>query len=83
MKPPIASKTPKELTIHNHTRVDNYYWLNDRNNPEVIKYLNEENKYSSDKMKHTENLQKELFDEITGRLDKEESSAPYYLGGYF
>tara|TARA_B100001173_G_C16021821_1_gene562433 strand:+ start:1050 stop:3095 length:2046 start_codon:yes stop_codon:yes gene_type:complete len=83
MKPPIASKTPKELTIHNHTRVDNYYWLNDRNNPEVIKYLNEENNYTSNKMKHTENLQKELFDEITGRLDKEESSAPYYLGGYF
>ncbi len=83
MKPPIASKTPRELTIHNHTRIDNYYWLNDRNNPEVIKYLNEENNYSSDKMKHTENLQKELFDEITGRLDKEETSAPYFLGGYF
>ena len=81
--PPICDIKPKKLIIHGDERVDNYYWLNDRNNPEVIKYLNEENNYSSDKMKHTENLQKDLFDEITGRLDKEETSAPYFLGGYF
>jgi len=41
--PPMAKKVPKELTIHGHTRVDNYYWLNERENPEVIKYLEDEN----------------------------------------
>lgn len=83
MKPPVAPKKPKKLIIHNHTRVDNYHWLNDRNNPDVIKYLQEENNYSCRKMVHTEKLQKELFDEITGRLDKEEASVPYLLDGYF
>ena len=83
MKPPIAKKITKELTIHKHTRIDPYYWLNDKKNPEVIKYLNQENNYASYKMKHTENLQNDLYEEITGRLDKEESSVPYFLDGYF
>lgn len=83
MKPPIAKKITKELTIHNHTRIDSYYWLNDRKNSEVIKYLNQENNYASYKMKHTENLQNDLYKEIIGRLDKEESSVPYFLDGYF
>jgi len=83
MKTPIARKKNKELKIHNHTRIDNYYWLNERDNPDVIRYLKEENEYSETKMKHTENLQQELYNEITGRLDKEESSVPYFLDGYF
>ena len=83
MKPPIAKKITKKLTIHNHTRIDPYYWLNDRENSEVIKYLNQENNYASYKMKHTENLQNDLYKEIIGRLDKEESSVPYFLDGYF
>ena len=83
MKPPIAKKITKKLTIHNHTRIDPYYWLNDRENSEVIKYLNQENNYASYKMKHTENLQNDLYEEIIGRLDKEESSVPYFLDGYF
>ena len=82
MKPPIAKKTAKKLTIHKHTRIDNYYWLNNRENSEVIDYLNEENKYSEAKLKHTENLQNDLYEEIIGRLDKEESSVPYLLDGY-
>tara|TARA_Y100000589_G_scaffold329530_1_gene376370 strand:+ start:14512 stop:16557 length:2046 start_codon:yes stop_codon:yes gene_type:complete len=82
MKPPVAKKNAKKLTIHEHTRVDNYYWLNNKENSEVIDYLNEENKYSEAKLKHTENLQNDLYEEITGRLDKEESSVPYLLNGY-
>ncbi len=83
MKVPSAKKIAKELTIHNHTRIDNYYWLNDRENPEVINYLNAENEYCDAKMKHTEELQKELYEEIVGRLDKEETSVPYLLDGYY
>ncbi len=83
MKVPSAKKIAKELTIHNHTRIDNYYWLNDRENPDVINYLNAENEYCDAKMKHTEELQKELYEEIVGRLDKEETSVPYLLDGYY
>ena len=82
MKPPIAKQIAKELTIHNHTRIDNYYWLNNRENSEVIDYLKEENKYAESKLKHTENIQNELYEEIVSRLDKEESSVPYLLDGY-
>lgn len=83
MLEPTVKKVAKKLTIHNHTRIDNYYWLNNREDQEVIDYLNAENNYSDAKMKHTESLQKELYDEIIGRLDKEETSVPYLLDGYY
>ena len=51
----------KELSIHNHTRIDNYYWLNERENPKVIDYLNAENEYTKFIMKHTEDLQEKIF----------------------
>jgi oligopeptidase B len=83
IKQPIVKKIPKELTIHNHKRIDNYYWLNERNSPEVIKYLEAENNYLKAIMKHTEPLRKKLYDEITGRIKKEDSSVPYKNNGYF
>jgi oligopeptidase B len=83
MKAPVAIKIPKELTLHNHTRVDNYFWLNDRENPEVIAYLEAENKYSKEQLKNTEGLQKELFDEITGKIVKDDASVPYKSNGYW
>ena len=58
--PPIAKKIPKELCAHNDIRIDNYYWLNDRNDQEVIDYLKAENEYTKQMMNHTEALQKEL-----------------------
>ena len=72
MKTPKAKKIAKELTIHNHTRTDNYYWLNDRENQEVLDYLKDENNYTDDKLKHTKELQNKLYEEIVGRLDKNE-----------
>ena len=83
MKTPSANKHPHKLTHHNHTRIDNYYWLKDRDNQEVINYLNQENDYCDAQMAHTNALQKELYEEIVGRLDKEETSVPYYLDGYY
>src|SRR5210317_1664003 len=64
MNPPIAEKKPKELTIHGDTRIDDYYWLRERENENVIAYLEAENEYREAKMKHTADFQKELFDEI-------------------
>ena len=80
---PKAEMKPKELTIHGDTRIDNYYWLNDREDKEVIKYLNDENDYTSEKLNHTEDLQSELYEEIVGRLDKNEESVPYLMDGYY
>ncbi len=82
-QPPVAKKIPKELSIHGDTRIDNYFWIRERENPEVIDYLNAENAYTDSVMVHTKNLQKKLFDEIVGRIKKDDSSVPYKKNGYF
>ena len=83
MKYPIAQKQAKELTIHGHTRTDNYYWLNQKTNPEVIKYLEDENKYTQTKLSHTQKLQDKIFNEITGRIKQNDESVPYLSNGYY
>ncbi|MFC2115509.1 S9 family peptidase [Bacteroidota bacterium] len=83
MKAPIAEKIEKELILHGHTRIDPYYWLKDRENPRVIDYLNAENEYTEALMKDTEKLQEKLFDEIVGRIKKDDSSVPFFDNGYY
>jgi oligopeptidase B len=80
---PKAAKKPHRLEKHGDVRIDNYYWLRERENPEVIDYLNSENAYREQIMKGTEDLQKNLFDEMVGRIKKDDSSVPYKLEGYF
>ena len=82
MKQPLAKKIAKKLTKHNHNRIDNYYWLNDRENPEVIDYLNNENAYTKSVMQNTEKLQTEIYNEIVGRIKQTDISVPYNLNGY-
>ncbi|MDO5971178.1 S9 family peptidase [Flavivirga aquimarina] len=82
-KSPKAKKISKKLSIHNDTRIDNYYWLNDKENPEVIAYLNAENDYTKSMMQHTETFQKELFEEMKGRIKEDDITVPYKLNGYW
>lgn len=81
--PPVSKKIPQELTIHGHTRIDPYYWLNDRSNPEVIDYLNQENEYLKEQLRHTEEFQGRLFAEMKGRIKEEDESVPYLKHGYY
>ncbi len=83
MKAPIARKIEKQLTAHNHTRIDNYYWLNQREDQEVIDYLNAENDYTQNFLKPTENFQETLFNEIIGRMKQNDESVPYLCDGYY
>ena len=80
---PKAKKIPKELKIHNDLRIDNYYWLNDRDNPEVIDYLNAENAYTKAMMNHTETFQTELFEEMKSRIKEDDTTVPYKFNGYW
>ncbi|NRB70940.1 MAG: S9 family peptidase [Xanthomonadales bacterium] len=82
---PMATKRPVEMTLHDHTRVDEYYWLRDdtRTDPEVLAYLEQENAWFEQEMAHTQGLQETLFEEMTGRLDPDESSVPYFWRGYW
>jgi len=83
MEAPVAAKKAKELTKHGQTRIDNYYWLRERENPEVISYLEAENAYRESVMIGTEQFQKDLFDEIVGRIKQDDESVPYKENGYF
>ncbi|MGQ1908315.1 S9 family peptidase [Marinifilum sp. RC60d5] len=82
-KAPVAKKIPKELTIHNDTRIDNYYWLNQREDSAVINYLTAENEYTDAIMQHTEDFQTKLFDEMVARIKKTDESVPVKLNGFY
>ncbi len=82
-KPPIAPKKPKEITTHSHTRVDNYYWLNDKENPETIAYLEAENAYTETILEPTKELQTQLFEEMKGRIKENDASVPYLWGQFW
>ena len=81
--PPVAKKIPHKLEIHGDVRIDNYYWLNERGNPEVLAYLETENAYAASVMAHTQGLQDKLFRELKGRGEPEEESVPYKYGDYY
>jgi len=83
IKPPVCELIPKELNIHNDTRIDNYFWLNDRENPKVIDYLNAENSYTKSILSTTDQLQKDLFNEMKGRIKEDDQSVPYFKNGYY
>ena len=80
--PPIAKKVSKSLEKHNDVRVDNYFWMNNREDKEVIDHLNSENTYTKSVLKHTEAFQKDLFEEMKGRIKEDDSYVPYKLNGY-
>ncbi len=81
--PPVAKKIPTSLEKHGDIRVDNYYWLNDRENPEVIDYLNQENEYYDSITKHTKNFQNNLFEEMKSRIKEDDTSVPYFYNHYW
>ena len=82
LKTPEAARKPITLKTHGHERVDPYFWLNERKNPEVIKYLEAENAYLKEQMKSTESLQKKLFEETKARIKQTDVSVPYPENGY-
>ncbi|MFT5232567.1 MAG: oligopeptidase B [Candidatus Krumholzibacteriia bacterium] len=81
--PPVADIRPHEMSIHGDSRIDNYYWLNEREDSAVLAYLNSENEYLNAVMKGTESLQQTLMSEIKGRIKKDDASAPYLDNGYW
>ena len=81
--PPDASPKNKELSIHGDTRIDPYYWLNEREDPEVIQYLEDENSYTKAVLSSTVKMQKQLFEEMKVRIKEDDSSVPYFLNEYW
>lgn len=83
LAPPTVAKHEKVFNEHGHKRVDNYYWLNQREDSAVLDYLHSENDYLAKVMEHTKPLQEKLYNEIVGRIKKDDSSVPYFKNGYW
>jgi oligopeptidase B len=82
-QPPVAEKIRKEFREFGKVRVDNYYWLKERENPKVVEYLKAENEYLKAVLKPTEPLQEKLYEEIVGRIKPTDMSVPYRDNGYY
>lgn len=73
---PIALKRPHEIRQHGSTRIDNYYWMRDKNDPETMKHLRAESDYLDEIMQHTKPLQEKLFTEMKARIKEDDSTVP-------
>ena len=82
-RPPVAKIVSKKMTLFGDTRVDRYYWLRNRKNPETIAYLEGENAYTKASMQHTEALQTKLYDEMLGRMQQSDETVPVKIDGYW
>ena len=92
--PPLASKKPYEMNEHGNPRIDNYYWMRlpdeqksakkyDKQAQEVVNYIDSENSYTESSLSHTKMFQNNLFEEIVGRIEKDDESVPYLDNGYY
>ncbi|UCC45830.1 MAG: S9 family peptidase, partial [Candidatus Zixiibacteriota bacterium] len=81
--PPTAKRIPQRLEKHGHVRIDNYYWLKERENPEVLDYLKAENEYTDSVMARTEGIQQTLFEEFKNRIKQTDMSVPYKQDDYY
>ena len=98
MKPPVARQNPYKTTLHGQERIDNYHWIRltdeqklakniegwpDDQTMQVVDYINKENEYTQTQLSHTKNLQKKLYNEIVGRIKKDDVSVPFLYNGYW
>lgn len=80
---PTAAKRPHTLTNHGVTRIDDYYWLRDKEDPETLKYLRSESDYLEEVMGHTQSLREALFSEMKNRIQETDSTVPEKRGDFF
>lgn len=83
IQPPLAAQKDTVLEKHGDKRVDPYYWLNNRENPEVIQYLKDENAYYEKMTAHTKAFQNDLYEEMKSRIKEDDESVPYLYNGYY
>lgn len=83
MKPPIAKRVPTTREIHNIQLKDEYSWMRDKESPEVLEYLNQENEYTKQQTEHTKDFQEELYNEMLARIKEDDQSVPYQKGDFW
>jgi oligopeptidase B len=83
LTPPVAKKIPKVDTLHGDIRQDDYFWLREKDNPDVLAYLRAENAYTDEVTAGSKAFQESLYQEMLARIKEDDSSVPYRRGGYF
>ena len=83
LQPPVARREPRPTTQHGHVLEDDFGWMRDKSSPELIEYLNAENRYTAEAMKGTEEMQAELYREMLSHIKETDESAPYRYRGWF
>jgi len=81
--PPVAKQMPQTLKMHNDERIDPYFWMSDKELPDVLDYIKAENAYCDKQMAHTKKFQEALFLEMKSRIKEDDSSVPYKYNGYW
>lgn len=81
--PPVAEKIPKDVSVHGEPRVDEYYWLRERDDHKVTAHLHAENDYTSSVLQHTERFQERLYQELVSRIKETDASVPERIDGYY
>ena len=82
-RPPVARKIPKIDVVHGNVRQDDYYWMREKDDPEVVAYLTAENAYTDTVMKSTVAFQESLYAEMLARIKEDDQSVPYRLRGFY
>ncbi len=82
-KPPMAERKSKSTEIHGYKVVDDFFWLREKTNPQVVAYLEAENSYTEAAMKHTAALQEKLYNEMVSHIKETDENVPYRQGDYF
>jgi len=80
---PIAKKIAHVISKHEHSRNDDYFWMNERDSEDVVAYLDQENAYAKEVLQQTEILQEEIYKEMIGRINQKDESVPYLYAGYY
>jgi len=82
-QPPVARKNPKVDVIHGDRRVDDYFYLREKNDPEVLAYLEAENAYADAQLAGGAGFREALYNEMLARIKQTDLSVPYRRAGYF
>ena len=80
--PPVPEKKEHLISLHGETWNDPYFWLRNKEDPEVIKYLEAENEFTNYHTRHTEKLREDMFEEMKGRINEDDQTVPTKEGGY-
>ncbi|RYZ64642.1 MAG: oligopeptidase B, partial [Proteobacteria bacterium] len=83
VKPPVAAKKPQTFELHGDRRTDDYFWMREKTDPEVMKLLNEENAYTESVLSPLQSLQDKLFEEMKGRIKEDDADVPVKRGDYY